>query len=1050
MKQQSSCLMAGLLLLAVLAGTARGAGNGTWTQTTGGTYNWSDPGNWSGGTVAGGTAGNTATLTANLGGDVTINLGSPITLGTLTIGDASAPYCGYTINPNGGSFILDDTDDAVTISKSAASVDAVDADIALSDNLTISVAVNPSTLHLGGVISGVSKSLTYAPSGTGRILALTGNNTYSGKTTVSGGNLLINSMADADGTPSALGAPANAADGTIDLGSANANPVLLKYIGTGHSSNRRISLFGQQDMTLEASGSGILTLTSDLTAPNTVAKTLTLTGTGEGVLQGAIPNTDGAGAVSLSMTGTGTWTLKGSNTFAGIITVNGVGGTLAIGHDNALSTNALTLTAGKLAAVGGSRTITNSITSIPSVFGFSGSEDLSLTATIPAGDKTIYNTLTAGKRLTLAAVNIADGQNRRMNFAGTGDTTITGPIANGGAGTGTVLKAGSGTLTLTGANSYSGTTFVQGGTLLVDYATGSLPASGPLSFGSSSSPFANRGYGTLTLQGASGVASAQTLGTLTMQNSSGPGAGILRLVGVGGGSMTLTLSNAWNRTTEKGTSLHLDMSSGASTLTSSPQLNYSIVGGNIGYAFVTVADATGTGFATVSGGNVVRYAAATTLAAGSDNSTINYKTKVGDPGYAGSTLTLTAATPVNANTLELDTSAGSGVLDLSTKTLVIDMYGLLVTGNNGFTITNGTLGGGSGMKELMIHHYGTGVLTISAAAGSGSGFIAKTGPGTLVLSGASTANGTTRVNQGVLRLQHATGGGTNNIAVQAGAALELDGVAVGDRPLPVLSGDGIATNGALRCIATSTYGGLITVVNQGGRIGADSGTTLTLTNGIAVTLAGEDVTFGGAGTTLVSTVKITGAGGVIKDGAGTTELSAANDYTGATTVNGGTLKVSGSIASGSAVTVNTNGTLTGGGTCSGAVRVNSGGTVTALANGAAGDKLTVGSLILDAGGISRFDVASGNNADYIDVTTNGTLFSTAGLTIHPGAKVHLSAPNVAGRYNLIKYAGTLKGSVSNLSVANPAAGGTYVFSSAGGYVVLQATVSASGTMVMVR
>jgi fibronectin-binding autotransporter adhesin len=480
-----------------------------------------------------------------------------------------------------------------------------------------------------------------------------------------------------------------------------------------------------------------------------------------------------------------------------------------------------------------------------------------------------------------------------------------------------------------------------------------------------------------------------------------------------------------------------------------------VVGASSPASAFTVADATKTGFATVSGGNVVRYTAATTLAAGSDNGAINYVTKVGDAGYAGDTLTLTAATPVNANTLELDTSAGNGVLDLNTKTLAIDRFGLLVTGDNGFTIQNGTLGGGTGgTEELMIHHYGTGTLTISAAAGSGSGFIAKTGPGTIVLSGASTATGTTRVNQGVLRLSHATGGGTGNIGVQAGAALELNGVAVANRPIPYLSGDGIATNGALRCIATSTYGGLITVVNQGGRISADSGTTLTITNGISTgdftSPESADVTFGGAGDILVSPVKITCTGGVIKDGSGTTELSAANDYTGATTVNGGTLKVSGSIAAGSAVTVNTNGTLTGSGTCSGAVRVNGGGTVKTLTNGATGDKLTVGSLILDAGGIASFEVASGNNADYIDVTTAGTLVDTAGLTIHPGAKVRLSAPNLSGTYNLIKYAGTLKGSVSNLSVDNPAPGGTYVFSTAGGYVVLNATVSAAGTVIVIR
>lgn len=1057
MKKRHLHRVAGVSLLALLAGTAS-ALNGTWTQTTGGTYNWSDTGNWSGGTVAGGTAGNTATLTADLAGAVAINLGSAITLGALTIGDPTTAFHGYTINPNGGSFILDDTDDAVTVSKTGGAVgtvDAIHANIALSDNLTLSCAVIGSTLHLGGLISGTSKAVTITPGGAGRILALTGSNTYSGKTKLSKGILLVNSMANADGTPSALGAPANATDGTIDFGDGSTSEAYLKYVGPGHSSNRRINLFGKQNAAFDASGTGTFTLTSDMTAPEVTAKTLTLTGTGEGVMQGAIPNTDGAGAVSLSKAGAGTWALKGNNTFAGTITVNG--GTLGIGHDNALSSGALTLTAGSLAAVGGARTINNAIASINSGFIFSGTEDLSLTATMSMADnKTLYNTVAPGKTLTLGAMNLAGTSGTRTTIlAGTGDTTVTGVVANGAAGAGALTMAGRGTLTLKGANTFTGSTTIQGGTLLVDHSTGSLPAGSALNFGGSTT----YGSGMLTLQGASGGASTQTLGALTIfNNATATGGSTIKLVGVGGGSMALTLGDSWARSGAEGTTmsgtLNIDLSSGNATLASNPPLNANgVVGGNIGMAFVTVTDATKTGFATVSDGKVVRYEGATTLGAGTgnyDDRLLHFQTKVGDAGYVASVLTLTAASPVFLGTLELDSSAGSGVLDLNSKTLQICWRGLLVTGGNGFTIQNGIVAGKEGSTgDLIVHQYATGPLTISAAAGTSSGSMTKTGPGLLVLSGASTATGSTRINQGVVRLENATGGGTGNFRIQDGGALELNGVAVGNRPVPNLSGNGVAGNGALRCVATSSYGGLVTAGFQGGRIGADSGATLTLTNGIA-TAAGSDVLLGGGGDIVVSTVKITGAGGVIKDGAGTAELSVANDYTGATTVNGGTLKVTGSLASGSAVTVNTNGTLTGSGTCSGTVRANSGGTVRTLTNSATGDTLTVGNLILDAGGIASFEVASGDNADTIDVTTTGSALDLTGLTIHPGAKVRLSAPNVSGTYNLIQYAGTLKGSVSNLSVDNPAPGGTYLFSAAGGYVVLQATVSASGTQVVVR
>lgn len=583
MKQQRSYLMIGLFLLATLAGPARAA-NGTWTQTAGGTYNWSDPGNWSGGTVAGGTAGNTATLTADLGGAVTINLGSAITLGAITIGDPTTAFYGYTINPNGGSFVLNNSGGGANIkapSGGAAITNTIHAAIALSDNLTLgNEATSGNLLHLAGPISGAGKNVTISLYTVQRRTALTATSTYSGKTALTCGTLIFDSLANANSTASALGAPGNATDGTIPLGTST-KILTLQYVGTGHTSDRTLELAGTTGtVTLDASGSGKLTLSSALTATGIGSKILTLTGTGEGELQGAIPNYDATRITTLSKTGAGTWTLKGNNTFTGPITVGG--GTLAIGHDNAISTGgALTLTlntGGNLAAVGGPRTITNAIATIGNGCGFSGSEDLSLTATIPgeAGGHTLNNNLAAGKVLTLGAINIttdASGNYRKLIFSGSGDTIVTGVVANGTSAA-KLVKTGRGTLTLKGANTYSDITYVQGGTLLVDYTTGSLFAGGPLNFGSSSEPLVRRGYGTLTLQGASGGASAQTLGDLTLENpnTSGVGAGILRLVGVGGGSMTLTLGNAWTRAGARGSSLHIDLSSGTSTLTSSPSI----------------------------------------------------------------------------------------------------------------------------------------------------------------------------------------------------------------------------------------------------------------------------------------------------------------------------------------------------------------------------------------------------------------------------------------------------------------------------------------------
>jgi autotransporter-associated beta strand protein len=111
---------------------------------------------------------------------------------------------------------------------------------------------------------------------------LSGNNTYTGATTVGGGTLSINSIADV-GVASAAGAGT-----TMRLGNG-VNPSTLLYTGTGHTTNKTIDLFGRTTtLTINASGSGLLKFTNNFTSTGLGNKPLALSGSGSGEIAGAI------------------------------------------------------------------------------------------------------------------------------------------------------------------------------------------------------------------------------------------------------------------------------------------------------------------------------------------------------------------------------------------------------------------------------------------------------------------------------------------------------------------------------------------------------------------------------------------------------------------------------------------------------------------------------------------------------------------------------------------------------------------------------------------
>jgi autotransporter-associated beta strand protein len=187
----------------------------------------------------------------------------------------------------------------------------------------------------------------------------------------------------------------------------------------------------------------LLTQTVNMGLILNAQRNISVTDSGFLTISGPISESGVAGFTKL---GNGTLTLSGSNSFTGTISVNA--GALAISNANNLGAPTAT---GAIVINGGALRATGNLT-IPASRGvFLG----------PAG--------TAGS----GTFDVA-----------TGNTLIYGGvIGNNAGGNGSLVKYSFGTLTLSGANTYSGSTMVKNGSLVLDFSAAGAPASNILPSG---------------------------------------------------------------------------------------------------------------------------------------------------------------------------------------------------------------------------------------------------------------------------------------------------------------------------------------------------------------------------------------------------------------------------------------------------------------------------------------------------------------------------------------------------------------------------------------
>jgi len=455
------------------AGAGGATPSGTWD--TGVTANWSTD-----------SAGGVATTTWTDNDDAIFSAGSDA-IGTFTVELSGSPTVGDLTVEEGTVTISGGT--ALNIGGGVASKGVID-------------VFEFSTLTISSVITGGDDSGTITrglDGGTGYgTLILTGTNTYTGKTAVRVGTLSFDSIGDVNAGPSALGNPANATLGTIELGSSFAEAT-LQYTGTGHNSDRVINLPGGEGLvTLDASGSGPLVFTS--------ASGITVTGNGQHSLQltnapaseGTITGTivDGLNFTKVSKWGEGTWTLLGDNSFSGVFDIRFgriIANSLADqGSNSSIGTGA---EGTQHAIIGfGGNTGNNSSNATVRYIGSGHSSNRRMRmygVSGTTGGATIDASGTGPLVLSGDLLRPASSQNdyaeKTLTLKGdnTDDNAFNGLIADwnfgGPIGKTFVTKDGPGKWLLGGADTYTGATTVKDGTLLVN---GTLAAGSTVSVNS--------------------------------------------------------------------------------------------------------------------------------------------------------------------------------------------------------------------------------------------------------------------------------------------------------------------------------------------------------------------------------------------------------------------------------------------------------------------------------------------------------------------------------------------------------------------------------------
>ena len=801
--------------------------------------------------------------------------------------------------------------------------------LTLQNNIVLGATqtwTNGSAVYATGNISGPF-GLTKSGAGT---MMLTGSSTFTGPISVGNGLLYTTSFNSVSGgaSSSALGAPTTVADGTIPVSTGNTSQSTIGYLGAGETTDRVIHFPTGQGGIVANHGTGTLTFTSNMTG-GTAAMGINFVGGGVGVMNGitnttALINFNKQGLGKWTVNGNlqpngGNIRLQGgilefastsSTTGNAIIAVANSGrtnsGVIRFATGSSIKT-ASTNTNGILGgwatydnttwAVtnGTGNAITGLTTYTNDTWAAGNNTDVTAGGANPASDATT-NSLrfnqAGAKMLTLAGVNtLTSGGLIVTSNVGANATTITGGslagaassdlvvhqhnaggsltissvIANNTAATG-LTKTGVGTLNLTAANTYTGTTRVFEGTLNV---TGNASANAKI-YEVGSQGRLEIGYAIPQVYGfgvtVNGAGTASTNGLYLDGGKSYTLSSTLRLAGAPTTVRTFGTGNATLGGYDSG-STHLITENTASGSVFDSSIDFA----GLSYGYVmNIAP----GLQTASGD--------VTLLGNFSGTTVFRKTGTGSVRLGGSGTStnngpfdVRQGTLIIANNSERLGTASNIILGNGTNTgrLVLEGVGQTLTAltTSGTGTDNRVVGGSATTGTLTINN--TAASTLAAHLGGGSPnednvALVKRSAGVLTVSGTNSYIGGTTLVEGTLALNSPTALGPAGV-ISLGA-------------------------GTLQFSANNT---------------ADYSSRIRLEDDITVTIDtnGQNVVF-------ASTLQTapTGNAAFTKTGAGTLTVGGNNNYSGPTTVSAGILKFDYSISNTSKIADNAQLKLAGG------------------------------------------------------------------------------------------------------------------------------------------